>query len=59
MTSIYTPHDNLVVPQASSRLAYARNIAIPGRGHVDILGSRRLFETLVEELRAGGAETSA
>src|SRR5256885_1672280 len=39
VTSIYTPHDNLVAPQETSRLPWARNIAIPGRGHVDILAS--------------------
>ncbi len=38
-TSIFTPHDNLVAPQESSRLANARNVVIPGRGHVDILAS--------------------
>ena len=53
-TSIYTPHDNLVAPQNSSLLPNARNIAIPGRGHVDILESKRLLELLVEELRAAG-----
>ena len=50
-TSIYSPHDNLVSPQATSRLPWARNVAIPGVGHVDILASERTFEEVLEELR--------
>ena len=54
MTSIYTPHDNLVAPQDTSRLSWARNIAIPGRGHVDILASERLSAIVLKELREAG-----
>ena len=54
LTSIYTPHDNLVAPQDTSRLAWARNIAIPGRGHVDILASERLAAIVLKELREAG-----
>jgi PGAP1-like protein len=54
VTSIYTPHDNLVAPQESSVLPWAKNIAIPGRGHVDILGAPQLVEVLVAELRDCG-----
>jgi len=50
-TSIYSPHDNLVSPQDTSRLDWARNVAIPGVGHVAILGSARTSELLLEELR--------
>ncbi len=53
-TSIYSPHDNLVAPQDTSRLAWARNIALPGLGHVDILLSPRLHRALLAELREGG-----
>jgi pimeloyl-ACP methyl ester carboxylesterase len=49
--SIYSPHDNLVSPQATSVLAWARNLALPGLGHVAILGSQRLFAALRDELR--------
>jgi len=54
LTSIYTPHDNLVAPQDTSRLPWARNIAIPGRGHVDILASERLAAIVLKELREAG-----
>jgi hypothetical protein len=54
VTSIYTPHDNLVAPQDTSRLPWARNIAIPGRGHVDILASDRLAAIVLKELREAG-----
>ena len=50
VTSVYTPHDNLVAPQDTSRLPWARNIAIPGRGHVDILASDRLAAIVMKEL---------
>ncbi|MBC8022140.1 MAG: alpha/beta fold hydrolase [Burkholderiales bacterium] len=56
VTSIYSPHDNLVAPQDTSRLPWARNIAIPGRGHVDILASDRLASILLKELRECGVE---
>jgi hypothetical protein len=54
VTSIYTPHDNLVAPQDTSRLPWARNIAIPGRGHVDILASDRLVAIVAKELKECG-----
>lgn len=53
-TSIYTPHDNLVAPQDTSRLPWARNIAVPGRGHVDILASDRLASIVLKELQEAG-----
>ena len=40
--------------QDTSRLAWARNIAIPGRGHVDILASERLAAIVLKELREAG-----
>jgi len=58
VTSIYTPHDNLVAPQDTSRLAWARNIAIPGRGHVDILGCERLLAIIAKELAEAGVPVS-
>jgi triacylglycerol lipase len=54
-TSIYSCHDNLVAPQETSRLPWAKNVALPGEGHIDILGSKRLLETVLEELREARA----
>ena len=54
LTSVYTPHDNLVAPQDTSRLPWARNIPVPGRGHVDILASNRLATIVLKELREAG-----
>jgi hypothetical protein len=54
LTSIYSSHDNLVAPQDTSRLPWARNIVIPGRGHVDILASERLAAIVLKELREAG-----
>lgn len=50
--SIYSHHDNLVAPQETSRLPWARNVALNGLGHVSILGAARLRALVLEELRA-------
>ncbi|MEO5692094.1 MAG: alpha/beta fold hydrolase [Usitatibacter sp.] len=49
-TSIYSPHDNLVSPQDTSRLDWARNITVPGKGHLALLSAARTFELLREAL---------
>jgi triacylglycerol esterase/lipase EstA (alpha/beta hydrolase family) len=48
--SVYAPHDNLVAPQATSLLPWARNVALPGLGHVSVLASSELRELLRAEL---------
>ena len=53
--SIYSPHDNMVAPQATSRLAWARNVALPGLGHIAIAQSRELVAALLPVLEAAGA----
>jgi pimeloyl-ACP methyl ester carboxylesterase len=57
-TSICLPHDNLVSPQDSSRLDWAKNVALPGFGHIEVLHSPRLADLLVQELREAGVEAS-
>src|SRR5258706_1719312 len=57
-TSIYSTHDNLVAPQETSRLAWAKNVALPGFGHLESLGSGPLAALLVEELREAGVDAS-
>ena len=58
-TSIYTVHDNLVSPQDTSRLDWARNVALAGFGHIGVLASERVFALVLDELRAGGAAPRA
>jgi pimeloyl-ACP methyl ester carboxylesterase len=53
--SIYTVHDNLVTPQDTSRLEWARNVAVAGMGHVGIIASERIYPLVLEELRAAGS----
>lgn len=53
VTSIYSVHDNLVSPQATS-VPWARNVALRGVGHVDILLDRRLHALVADEVRAAG-----
>lgn len=54
-TSIYTVHDNLVSPQDTSRVAWARNVAVSGLGHVSIIAAEAVFALVLEEVRAAGA----
>jgi pimeloyl-ACP methyl ester carboxylesterase len=51
---IYSPHDNMVAPQASGRLPWARNVALPGWGHIALVGSAALAQALLPELEAAG-----
>ncbi len=43
ITSIWSRHDSLVVPQASSELACAENVAVIGVGHNALLGDRSVM----------------
>jgi triacylglycerol esterase/lipase EstA (alpha/beta hydrolase family) len=52
--SVYSRHDNLVAPQDTARLPWARNLAFTGVGHVGILSSPELRRLLVAELGARG-----
>lgn len=49
--SIYSTGDNLVSPRRSSRLGWARNVALHDLGHVAMLSSPELHRVLLEELR--------
>nr|WP_314546973.1 alpha/beta fold hydrolase [uncultured Massilia sp.] len=52
VTSIYTHHDNIVSPQASSVLPGARNIAFGGIGHVALGSNPRVLAAVMDELAA-------
>ena len=52
ITSIYSCHDNFVAPQDSSVLAGAKNVPLPGLGHLGLLFSKRVAALLDGELRA-------
>ena len=52
LVSIFSYHDNLVVPQTSSILAGAENVPIAGHGHLGLLFSRRVVELVAEKLAA-------
>jgi triacylglycerol esterase/lipase EstA (alpha/beta hydrolase family) len=54
-TSIYSVHDNLVVPQHTSRLPWAKNVELHGWAHVQILNVAPLHLLVAEELRQAGA----
>ena len=52
ITSIYTVHDNLVLPQDSSVLPGAKNVPIAGLGHLSLLLSTRVAALVEAELRS-------
>lgn len=57
-TSLYSPQDNLVAPPRSSVLPWARNVALAGLGHVEILRSGELARLVENELRESGVTFS-
>lgn len=48
--SIYSLHDNLVAPQETSRLPWARNVTLFGLGHLKIIDAPATFAALREAL---------
>lgn len=48
--SVYTVHDNLVAPQDSSRLAWARNMPISGVAHLAMLLDARVHRAVLDEI---------
>jgi triacylglycerol lipase len=45
--------DNVVFPAATATLAGARNVHLPGRAHIHMLGSRHLFDDVLSKLGVG------
>ena len=50
ITSIYSHHDNIVVPQSSAQLSGARNLAFGGIGHVALASDARVLRQLLAEI---------
>ena len=48
ITSIWSRHDSLVAPQASSELACAQNIALVGIGHNALLNDARVMDLVTQ-----------
>ena len=48
--SLWSWHDSMVAPQASSRLGGAVNVELDGIGHNALLGDERVFECVTREL---------
>ena len=42
----------MVAPQEASRLPWARNVAVKGRGHLEVVHCDEVLELLRAELRA-------
>lgn len=54
ITSIWTPHDNIVYPQDSAVLHYpnARNVAFAGLGHLELMYAPAVMQAVIAELRS-------
>jgi pimeloyl-ACP methyl ester carboxylesterase len=50
ITSIWSRHDSMVAPQASSVLDNAENIALVGIAHNALLGDQRVMELVAREV---------
>ena len=48
--SLWSRHDNIVMPQASAELAGAKNIAIEGVGHVALGFDARVLDRVMQEI---------
>lgn len=58
-TSIFSLHDEFVAPQESARLEGARNVALEGLGHLELLASREVHALVAAEIAAArGASPS-
>jgi triacylglycerol esterase/lipase EstA (alpha/beta hydrolase family) len=55
ITSIWSRHDNMVVPQASSVLACAENIALIGVAHNALVSDTRVSKIVAKEIDSGAA----
>jgi triacylglycerol esterase/lipase EstA (alpha/beta hydrolase family) len=51
ITSVWSRHDSMVAPQASSELAGATNVALVGIGHNALLNDRQVVECVVNAIR--------
>ena len=59
LVSLWSWHDSMVAPQTSSRLTGAENIELSGIGHNALLGDRRVFALVAEELTRVAAQYAA
>jgi triacylglycerol esterase/lipase EstA (alpha/beta hydrolase family) len=59
LVSLWSWHDSMVAPQTSCRLAGAENIELSGIGHNALLGDRRVFALVAEELARVAAQPAA
>jgi predicted alpha/beta hydrolase family esterase len=50
VATVYSLHDNYVIPAASARLEGARAIELRGLGHLSLLSSKRALEQVLSEL---------
>ena len=53
--SVWTCHDNLVAPQESSRLPWARNESVAGVGHIAMLEAPEVHAKILAAMREAGA----
>lgn len=50
LTSIYSVHDNIIIPHTSAELGQGKNIAVIGKGHFTLIFSREIGQLIVREI---------
>jgi pimeloyl-ACP methyl ester carboxylesterase len=53
--SVWSPHDNIIIPQASAEVGMARNIVVPGKGHFHLIMARAVGDIVYREVRSATA----
>ena len=59
VTSIWSPHDNIVLPATSSRIAFGDNRMVPNLGHCSLLYAHQAHAAVGEALAAPVTEQTA
>lgn len=53
----YSVHDNIVVPQNSARLEHAATFVLAGIGHLSMAFSQRIMASVLEDIRSNSQKT--
>ncbi len=59
VTSVWSPHDNIVLPATASKIAFGENRVLSGLGHCSLLYAHRAHAAVGEALAAPDAEPIA
>ena len=52
LVSLWSRHDNIVMPQDSAELSHAKNVVVEGVGHVALGFDARVLDQVMQEISA-------